>query len=248
MAVLAKSGLPGIIHKYKESDHIPCQLAASAIAAGDICALGSSGWAPAAVPGKGLFMAGNSANAGEGVTLFRAGCRFRYADPAGGITPGTLFYLDHTTPGALNSTISNFAAIADPTAPVVVSAVAGGAIPNGVYQVGYVNRNANGTTKLTTTLAAYTSASTNQTLHVAALAFPTGVTSRDIYMETTPGSGVLAFVANDATAGAFGVTAVPAEGAPQVPQANTTALVDTAPLAIALANANGVYEGVIELL
>lgn len=120
-----------------------------------------------------------------------------------------------------NHTITTQTAIADPTvAPSVALGAGTSSLAAGTYTVGYAWRENGGTTLLSPT-AALTIAS-GETIAVTLPAFPTGVTSADIYLSVAPNNTALAFAANT-TSSTTTLSVLPASDAVAPPSANTTA-------------------------
>jgi hypothetical protein len=118
----------------------------------------------------------------------------------------------HTTAAAL--------VVADPTvAPTVAPGAGTSSLAAGTYTVGYAWRE-NGGTTLLSPLASVTIAA-GQTIAVTLPAFPTGVSSADIYLSVAPNNTTLAFAANT-TSDTTTLGALPLSNAAAPPTQNTT--------------------------
>lgn len=156
---------------------------------------------------------------GEVISPFirRPGLLIRYSNS---IAIGTMYYLDPTTAGGITDAATT-TPIANPTAPVVPSEGATGALGAGDYSVGYTDVNSHGETLLSAVVVATIGAS--KKLHIAALALAAGATSRNFYISRAPGVTDLGFAVNVTSGAAFDINALPVAGDAEPPQVNTTA-------------------------
>jgi hypothetical protein len=121
---------------------------------------------------------------------------------------------------SVNHTTTTASVVADPTvAPTVAVGAGTSSLAAGTYTVGYAWRANGGTTLLSPTSALTLGGA--QTIAVTLPAFPTGVSSADIFVSVSPNNAVLAFAANT-TSGMTTLSVSPPIDAVAPPAVNTT--------------------------